>query len=189
MKGGSSPSRTEVRADVGRGRNRMKKVLVIGSGGAGKSTFAARLAAKTGLPLVHLDAIYWRPGWVETPKDEWRRTVERLVAGEAWIMDGNFGGTLEFRLAACDTVIFLDLPRALCLWRVLVRRLRFGRGGRPDMSPGCPERLTWEFFHWIWTYPSARRPKLLARLDALRGEKNVVVLRSRGEVEALLESP
>jgi adenylate kinase family enzyme len=166
----------------------MKKVLVIGSGGAGKSTFAARLAARTGLPLIHLDAVYWRPGWVETPKDAWRQSVERLVSEEAWLMDGNFGGTLELRLAACDTVIFLDLPRALCLWRVLLRRLRFLGRTRPDMSPGCPERLTWEFLQWIWTYPSARRPKLLARLEALRGEKNVVVLRSRREVEAFLVS-
>ncbi|PTL80863.1 DNA topology modulation protein [Vitiosangium sp. GDMCC 1.1324] len=165
----------------------MKKVLVIGSGGAGKSTFAARLTAKTGLPLVHLDSVYWRPGWEETPKDEWRRTVERLVAGEAWLMDGNFGGTLELRLAACDTVVFLDLPRTLCLWRVLMRRLRYLGRARPDMSPGCPERLTWKFLHWIWTYPRLRRPEILARLDALRGEKNVVVLRSQREVEEFLK--
>jgi adenylate kinase family enzyme len=166
----------------------MKKVLVIGSGGAGKSTFSARLAARTGLPLIHLDSVYWRPGWVETPKDEWRQSVERLVAGDTWLMDGNFGGTLERRLAACDTVIFLDLPRTLCLWRVLVRRLRFRGRARPDMTPGCPERLTWEFLQWIWNYPSVQRPKLLARLEALRGEKTVVVLRSRREVGAFLAS-
>lgn len=167
----------------------MKKVLVIGSGGVGKSTFSARLAAKTGLPLVHLDAVYWRPGWVKTPKDEWGRTVERLVAGDAWLMDGNFGGTLELRLAACDTVIFLDLPRVLCLWRVLMRRLRFRNQGRPDMSPGCPERLNWEFLRWVWTYPNLQRPKVLARLEALRAEKSVVVLRSRREVEEFLAAP
>jgi len=90
------------------------------------------------------------------------------------------------RLAACDTVVFLDLPRVLCLGRVLMRRLRFHGQSRPDMTPGCPERLTWEFLQWIWTYPSARRPKLLTRLDSLRGEKKVVVLRSRREVEQFL---
>jgi adenylate kinase family enzyme len=103
-------------------------------------------------------------------------------------MDGNFGGTLELRLAACDTVIFLDMPRTLCLWRVIMRRLRFHGESRPDMSPGCPERLSWEFVHWIWTYPRTRRPKLLERMDALRGEKTVVVLRSRKEVEEFLAS-
>jgi len=106
----------------------MRRVLVIGSGGAGKSTFARRLAQCAGLPLIHLDAIYWKPGWLETPKEEWTQVVESLLAGERWVMDGNYGGTLEQRLASCDTVVFLDLPRSLCLWRAAVRWVRF-RGG------------------------------------------------------------
>jgi hypothetical protein len=82
--------------------------------------FAARLAERTGLPLIHLDAMYWRPGWVKTPKDEWSRTVDRLLTRDRWVMDGNYAGTLDRRLAACDTVIFLDLPRTVCLWRAVV---------------------------------------------------------------------
>jgi adenylate kinase family enzyme len=77
----------------------MRRVLVIGSGGAGKSTFATRLAQLTGLPLFHLDALYWKPGWVETPKEVWSRTMGQLIAGARWVMDGNYGGTLEQRLA------------------------------------------------------------------------------------------
>src|ERR1051325_11561095 len=118
----------------------MRRVLVIGSGGAGKSTFAARLGERTGLPVVHLDAHYWRAGWRETPREEWDARVDELLAADEWIIDGNYGGTLARRLAACDTVIFLDLPRTLCLWRVVKRRALFRGRSRPDMAEGWPER-------------------------------------------------
>jgi len=164
----------------------MRRVLVIGPGGAGKSTFSARLAAITGLPLIHLDALYWKPGWVEPPKAEWASTVERLLREPAWVMDGNYGGTLETRLAAADTVIFLDLPRIVCLTRVVRRWIRFHGRSRPDMTPGCPERLSWEFLRWIWSYPEERRPKILQRLGTLRADQRAVVLTSTAAVEAFL---
>jgi adenylate kinase family enzyme len=164
---------------------RMRRVLVIGSGGAGKSTLARRLGAATGLPVVHLDALHWKPGWTPTPPDEWRRVVGEAAAGDRWIMDGNYGGTMDVRLAACDTVVFLDLPRVTCLRRAVGRALRH-RGGRtrPDMAPDCPERLSLEFLRWIWEYPRTRRPGVLAKLDrAAREGKRVVILRSDAEVE------
>src|SRR4051812_22129729 len=86
---GSHPNRGEAPAC-----SIMRRVLVIGSGGAGKSTFARSLAERLGLPLIHLDALYWRPGWVETPKEEWAREVRRLLSADRWVMDGNYGGTL-----------------------------------------------------------------------------------------------
>jgi len=164
----------------------LKRVLVIGTGGSGKSTVARRLAQRTGLPLIHLDAHYWRPGWQPTPPDEWRAKVQQLVKGHAWIIDGNYGGTLDLRLEACDTVIFLDLPRAVCLWRVLRRRLRHLGKTRPELPCGCPERLSWEFLTWIWTYPSRRRGIIRERLAGLDQRKRVVILRSSGEVEEFL---
>nr|HEX4316038.1 DNA topology modulation protein [Kofleriaceae bacterium] len=164
----------------------MQRVLVIGSGGAGKSTFAKRLGAATGLPVVHLDACYWRAGWQAPPKADWVRTIDELAARAAWIMDGNYGGTLDRRLAACDTVVFLDLPRAVCLWRAVRRAARYWGRTRPDMAPGCPETLTWEFVHWIWTYPRLRRPDILRRLDALAATKQVVILGSTPAVERFL---
>jgi len=164
----------------------LERVLVIGSGGSGKSTVAAELADVLGLPLIHLDALYWSAGWVPTPPDEWRRRVEELIAQPRWVMDGNYGGTLDLRLGRSDMVVFLDLPRVVCLWRVLKRQLRFRGRSRPDMPPGCPERLSWEFITWIWTYPIRRRGAILAKLNALRGSARVVVLSSAREARDFL---
>jgi adenylate kinase family enzyme len=166
----------------------MRKVLVIGPSGAGKSVFAARLAERTGLPLIHLDAIYWKPGWVATPRDEWTRIVDGLLARDAWVMDGNYAGTLDRRLAACDTAIFLDFPRAVCLWRAVKRRIVHHGRSRPDMAPGNDERLTWEFARWIWTYPRERRPGVLAKVGALRPDQRAVILRSDADAERFLRT-
>lgn len=161
----------------------MRRILLIGSGGAGKSTLARTLAERTGLPLIHLDALFWRPGWVETPAAEWRGTVAGLLQREAWVMDGNFGGTLDLRLAACDTAIFLDLPPAVCLWRVMKRRLRYRGESRPDMTPGCPERLDLDFLLWIAFYRLRRRKAVLAKLAAAAADgKRAVVLDSDAAV-------
>jgi adenylate kinase family enzyme len=164
----------------------MKKVLVIGSGGAGKSTLTRRLGEKLGLPVLHLDALFWRPGWVETPRPEWRQTVEGLCAREAWVMDGNFSATLDVRLKACDTVVFLDMPRTVCVWRALKRWVMYRKKTRPDMAAGCAEKFDLKFLHWIWTFPSRSRPKVVARLDEFAAGKRVVRLRSDAEVERFL---
>jgi adenylate kinase family enzyme len=140
----------------------------------------------TGLPVVHLDAYYWRSGWNPTPEEEWRRRVGELVAAERWVMDGNYGGTLDLRLAACDTVVFLDLPRRITIPRVIRRWLRYRSAARPDVAPGCPDRLTFEFLAWIWNYPRARRPQVLRKLRALPNDRAVHVLSSRKDVEAFL---
>jgi adenylate kinase family enzyme len=162
----------------------MRRVLLIGVGGSGKSVLAATIAAQTGLPLIHLDALFWKPGWIETPRDEWRRIVEELVQADAWIMDGNYGGTLDLRLAACDTVLFLDFPATVCLWRIFKRRAQFRNKPRPDAGSDCPERLNWEFLRWIWTYRKKRRPKILAKLSSASGQgKQVIVLRNSRDVK------
>jgi adenylate kinase family enzyme len=165
---------------------RMQRVLVIGAGGAGKSTFAARLGQRTGLPVIHLDREYWQRGWIEPSREAWKATIGRLVAGERWILDGNFGGSMDLRLQACDTVVFLDMPRLTCIWRVLMRRLRHRGRARPDMTPGCNEKLSLDFLWWIWTYPAKRRPAVLARLQDLRADQEAVVLRSDADIEHFL---
>ena len=167
-------------------RTAMRRVLVIGAGGAGKTTFALQLGAATGLPVVHLDAHYWQPGWTATPAEAWERRVDELASRTEWIMDGNYGGTLERRLAAADTVVFLDTPAWLSLARVVRRRWRHRGRSRPSMAEGCPERLTLEFLVWIVTYGRRRRPALLERFRGLGPDTTVHVLRSEGERRAFL---
>lgn len=162
----------------------MERVAVIGPGGAGKSTLARKLGEATGLPVVHLDREHWRPGWVEPPRDEWESRVRELAAGERWIIDGNYGGTMEARLARADTIVFLDFGRLLCLRGAISRRVRYRNRARPDMTAGCDERLTWEFVKWIWDYRRSRRPGILALLAAAGAQgKRVAILRDRIQAE------
>jgi adenylate kinase family enzyme len=167
-------------------RNSMKKILVIGSGGAGKSTLSRQLGEVLGLPVIHLDSEYWNAGWEPTPKAKWQQTVEHLITQDAWVMDGNYGGTLDLRLEAADTVIFLNMPRLLCLWRVVKRRWQYAGKTRPDMASDCPEQLNWEFLNWVWTYPTRRRSTILNKLANLPPDKTVVILRSPAEVKQFL---
>jgi adenylate kinase family enzyme len=164
----------------------MRKVLVIGSGGAGKSTFAKLLGARLKIKVVHLDSIYWRPGWVETPKAVWLKTVEELLKQESWIMDGNYSSTLELRLKSCDTVIFLDLPRIVCLWRVMKRLFQYHNRSRPDMADECREKFNLEFIRWVWNYPKRTRPEVMERLKENSQGKKIILLRSQLQVEKFL---
>lgn len=158
------------------------KMLLVGPSGTGKTTLARQLGAKLATPVVHLDALYWRPGWKEPPQAEWEAQVAELVARDAWILDGNYSGTFAQRIAAADTIVFLDFPRRHCVYGVMTRWWKTRGRVREDLAPGCPEQLpSLSFLHWIWNYPRATRPKLLALLADARAE--VVILRSRAEVE------
>lgn len=163
----------------------MKKVVVIGSGGSGKSTFSRQLGEVTGLPVVHLDKLYWHAGWVKTPAPVWQSIVQRELAKTKWIMDGNFGGTRAMRLAACDTVIFLDLPRWLCMYRIVKRTIKYHKGTRPDMAEGCEERFDPEFLLWVCNYPHSGRRRVIQELDGL-ADKEIITLKSRTEVTDFL---
>lgn len=164
----------------------MRRVLIIGSGGAGKSTLAERLAKRTGLPLIHLDSLFWHAGWIPTPDAEWDAVVDELITRDAWIMDGNYGRTLHTRLAAADTVIFLDMPRLTCLWRIIKRRWVEAGRNRPSLPEGCPETIGFEFIWWVLTYPNRRRPGILAQLEGLKGRARVIILRTNAAVETFL---
>jgi adenylate kinase family enzyme len=164
----------------------MKRILIIGSGGAGKSTLARRLGEILNIEVFHLDTLYWQPNWVEPPKDEWQNTVEELLERDSWIMDGNFGGTLETRLQACDTAIFLDFPPTVCLYRILKRRLKYRNTNRPDMSIGCNEKVDLKFLGWIWNYRKNKKPKVENLLENCADEVSIIRLKSNKEVNEFL---
>ena len=166
----------------------MRKILIIGPGGAGKSTVARQLGKLLDIKVRHLDRLYWQPGWIASPKDRWLKTVDDLLRQEAWIIDGNYSGTLETRVQACDTVIFLDMPRLLCIARIFKRLMLYRNESRPDMAEGCREHFSFEFIRWVWDYSQRTRPKVIALLQGNSEHKQIFWLRSRAEVERFLQT-
>jgi adenylate kinase family enzyme len=137
--------------------------------------------------VVHLDKLFWKPGWVEMPKDEFDEIVCAELAKEKWIMDGNFNRTLPQRLARCDTVIYLDFSRFACLWGVVKRVATTYGKVRPDMGEGCPERIDWEFLKWVWNFNKNKREKTYRLLQEVRGVQ-IVILKNRRMVDRFLKS-
>ncbi|KQL54369.1 topology modulation protein [Heyndrickxia shackletonii] len=166
----------------------MKKIALIGSGGSGKSTLARKLGEKLKIKVYHLDAIFWKPNWVGVPKDEQKKIQNELIRENEWIMDGNYGGTMEIRLNAADTIIFLDIPRTICVIRACKRIFQFRNKQRPDMGEGCKERLSLEFLKWIWEYPKKKRPDILKKLEQLSKEKRVIILKSQKDIQNFIET-
>ena len=166
----------------------MRRVLVIGCSGSGKSTLAKVLAARTQLPLISLDAEFWRPRWQTTPREEWRRRVGELAARDAWIMDGTFDGSLDLRLPRADTLVWFQLPRRVCLWRI-VKRVGGSYGSvRPEMAPGCPERIDLGFLHYVWNFERRQTPRIKSMLDRHGGHIEPVIIRRAAEGEQFLDS-
>jgi len=159
----------------------MKRVMVVGSSGAGKSTFAKRLGAIIGAPVVHLDALYWNPGWQECETAEFRRRVSMALAGEAWVSDGNYiSKTFDLRVPRADAIIILLQPRWRCMARVLTRWLKNQGRTRDDIGPDCPEKIDLPFLKWVWEYER----KSLPRMEAVLARVKDRVVRLRGDAQA-----
>lgn len=142
----------------------MQRVIVIGPCGAGKSVASVDIGRALGLPVYHLDQLHWREGWIESSREELLEALEPILAGERWVIDGNYGGTMAGRVARADTVVYLDYPIRLCLWRAFKRVWRYRGRTRPDMAPGCPERLDPAFFFYILTFRRGPRVRTEERL-------------------------
>ena len=167
----------------------MKKIILIGSGGAGKSTLAKRLGEILNISVYHLDQYFWKPGWVPTPNDEWDKFLEELVRKEQWIIDGNFGRTLDIRLKEADTVIFLDMPRYITIYRIIKRRIMYHRKTRPDMNEGCNEKLDLEFIQWVWNFNRDKRADILKKIKIFSSNnKEIIILKRPAEVKKFLKS-
>ena len=167
----------------------MDKIAIIGCGGSGKTHLANRLAAMLNLPLTHLDSAYYDAEWNPLPQDEFAAIQRDLVSAPRWIIEGNYAGTLRIRLAAADTVIFLDLSAVTCLIGIIQRRLRY-RGGQ-HVRDGVYDRLTWSFVCYIWGYRKAMRPRVRQLLAEHGGNVRLIALTSHRQVNrfvALLEA-
>ena len=163
----------------------MERIQIMGCSGAGKSTLARHLGEKTGLPVVHIDRLFWKRGWVESTKAEIDEKILKAASEDRWILDGNYSRTLQTRLDRCDLVIYLDFSRWFCILSVVRRYLQNKGQIRPDMAEGCPEKIDWEFLHWIWTYNRKHRKKFLEMLGHMPEEK-VVILKNRKAVNQYL---
>ena len=165
----------------------MHRILVLGSPGSGKSVLADSLGRRLGLPVFHLDAFFWKPGWQAVTREKEVAIVRQLIQADEWIIDGDSGGTaMHVRLRAADTIVVLDLPRIVCLWRALKRWLNYHGKSRPDMGVDCPERLNWSYVKSVWTYPVERLPRILNRIQEYAQGRQVIRLRSTTAVAQFL---
>ncbi|GEM45785.1 hypothetical protein [Deinococcus cellulosilyticus] len=165
----------------------MQRVMILGEPGSGKSTLATALGAKQKLPVVHLDRIFWQPGWQEPDPATFKAQHDRCASEERWIIDGIYWKTIDFRAQRADTIIWLDLPLWLRLYRVLRRTLITLGKSRPDLAPGCPEKFDFGFYHYILIGHQKRNQRISSLLEKFEGTKQVIVLRSRREVQQFLE--
>ena len=165
----------------------MKKVIIIGCPGAGKSTLAMEMGKKTGLPVVHLDSLFWLPGWAQRPREEFDLLLQESLQKDAWIIDGNYGRTIPLRLATCDTVVYLDFPTIVCILGVIRRVITNYGKTRVDMGEDCPERFDWEFMKFVWNFNRRERKKLHRALNE-NPTKEINILRTRRQVRRFLEN-
>lgn len=164
----------------------MNRVAIIGRSGGGKSTLAAKLGERLGLPVINFDTLFWRPGWVESEKNEFRGRVIEALQAPSWITDGNFMDTADVRFGLADTIIWVDQPRVRCIRRALQRAIRWYGRTRPDLAPGCLERIDLEFLRYIWNWDRLTRPRVEAAIAAFGAPARLIRLRSDREIAAFL---
>ncbi len=164
----------------------MKRVMIVGQPGSGKSTLACRLGERTGLPVVHIDHIHWKPGWIERENSEKAVLCRKVHQREEWIFEGGHSATWPERLHRCDTIIWLDFPIWLRLWRVINRTLRNHGENRPDLPDNCPERFRSEFYLWIWQTRHFARAKMCKLFYTASRHKRRVKLTNAHQVSRFL---
>ena len=165
----------------------MERILIIGCSGSGKSRLARKLGQKLGLPVIHLDQLWWTENWQNVTVEEFDSRLAMALNMDRWIIDGNYSRTMGVRLSQCDTVIYLDFSRWACLLGMCQRLLSSRGKTRPDMSAGCPERFSWEFVKWIWDFNKNNRVRNYTYLAQAKHAQSVV-LKNRREVKAFLDT-
>ena len=161
------------------------RIVVIGCCGCGKSTLSKQLSQRLGLPVVHLDRLYWRGNWTPVTNEDFDGALKVELGKPHWIMDGNFSRTMTWRMSCCDTVIYMDFPRWLCVYGVLKRvLLNYGKT-REDMGQNCPERFDPAFLKYVWNFNRKNRDEIYKRIGELKG-KEIILLHNRKECRQFL---
>ncbi len=165
----------------------MKRIIIIGSPGSGKSTLSFKLKEKLGIDIIHLDKIFWRDNWTNISREEFKELLEIELQKEKWIAEGNYSDSIPLRLKYVDTVIFLDFKTITCLARVIKRVFKYYGKTRPEMGENCPERFDFVFIKYVLNFNKNNREKLYKLLDESQNLK-LIVLKNRKEVEVFLNN-
>jgi adenylate kinase family enzyme len=170
----------------------MRRIVIVGNAGTGKSTFADHLGKKLNLHVIHLDALCWEPGWKRIPQGEFRARIGEAISGDSWITDGNFAElTFDLRLPRADALIWVEQPRFICFWRVIRRALRNHFRDDENLAPGCPERFNSRFLdrlRFIANFNRVNRPKLEKLRQTHGPHVPLITLRGDREIARFLAS-
>lgn len=166
----------------------MKKIILLGSSGAGKSTFAKKLSNKINIEVFHLDKLLWKSNWEVTDKNYQIQVQEKIIEKDSWIIDGNYSGTLNMRIDASDTIIFFDINRWICIYHVIKRYFKYKGTTRPDMHKDCPEKLDINFLKFIWHYPKKQKIQVEKKLVSVANSKKIIIFKNKKQVNNFLEN-
>ncbi|MFB8341236.1 DNA topology modulation protein FlaR [Brucella cytisi] len=164
----------------------LQRIMIIGGAGSGKSSLARKLGDITGLPVIHIDILYWQPGWTMRPRDQIGRLTIEAANQDTWIFEGNHSETMNYRASRADMLVFLDISTTRRLWRVLKRTIMHYGHSRPDMAEGCIERFDWNFLKWVAGYRKNGRIRALAFLETAPQHLTKLHLSSPRDVERFL---
>ncbi|MBB3913188.1 AAA family ATPase [Rhizobium fabae] len=167
---------------------RARRILVVGCSGGGKSTLSLKIAARFGLSYFSLDRdVRWLPGWMQRDRVEQRAIIASRILEDRWIMDGTNPSTFDIRLPRTEVVVWVRMPRLLCVWGAISRWMKFLGRTRPEMAPGCIEKVDWEFLRFIWTFEKKFAPRIVAGIAEHGPDVPVLQLKSRRQMRELLD--
>ena len=169
----------------------IKRIAIIGNAGSGKSTLTQKLQKITNLPVYYLDQYFWKPGWVRTDPDEYKKSHDAICDKDEWIIDGINLRVMEYRIKRADMIIFLDIPRYICIWRIFKRTFQYYGKETLSSPKGCPERFNWEFIKflkWVWDFKKKYPPAIKELLKKYSDEKQIYVFKTQQEVDAFVKN-
>lgn len=143
----------------------MKRILILGCAGCGKSTLAKKLGKMYDLEVLHLDTIYWKAGWIEEDPKVFKKLQEEFLPKPSWVIDGNYRETLDLRLNYCDTVIYLDYRRSVAIRGIFKRYFQYKNKERDSIANGCPEKIDRSFFMWVWHFNKKAKPLIMEKIN------------------------